>query len=177
MKNVIIFFVLFLPLFIYGQVESTNRINLDLLVSGISYSKEVPISSISTVEASLGMGLMYYVEFGYWDIKAQVRPELSVSYKYYYSIKKRLNKGKLINNNSANFLGSTIVTYFHPLNKIADIQNINLLSGVAIYWGLNRNFGKGKLQYNFLIGPGISSFGLSDKELAVYLKTGLSYPF
>lgn len=157
-------------------VQPIDRINFKLFISEISYSKEFPISSKSTLEGAAGLGSLYHYENGLSNIKMQIRPEINFSYKYYYNIRKRFKDNKNIDNNSANYVGSSFTSYLSPLN-MKGYNNKDFLMGLYLYWGLNRNLGTKGFQYNFLVGPGIGSKELSDSDVSLYIKTGFSYSF
>lgn len=154
-------------------VQSVNRINLDLFQTGLNYSREFPVADRSTVEGRLGVSSHYYTG----DFAMQFSPQIAVDYKFYYNIARKNEKGKNINNNSASFIGATAFSDLFPLNKLEQSENKNFLLGAAVFWGIRHQIGNSGFQLNFLAGPALGTDGLSDKNFALYLKTGIAYCF
>lgn len=154
-------------------VQSLNKLNLDVFATGINYSREIPVGNISTVEGFVGISSNYYID----DFAVQFRSKISVDYKLYYNIASRERKGKNIDGNSASFIGSTVFSHLFPLNKLEQSDNKNLLFGVSVFWGIRRQIKNSGFQVNFLAGPAVAMYGLTESNPSLYVKTGVSYIF
>lgn len=156
-------------------LKPLNRINLGVFTTEINYSREIPIADRSTIEGTLGMSLFFYDN----DFAVQLRPELSVDYKFYYNVDRRNRKGKNINGNSASFFGASALSYLFPLNKLEQSRNKNFVFGGAVFWGIRQQINESGFQVNFLAGPGLSTKGhtSSDSNFFIHVKTGISYLF
>lgn len=150
-----------------------NRINLTVFQTGLNYAREIPVANKSTIEGSLGLSSHYYLD----NFTIQLRPEISLDYKFYYNINRRKEKGKNTSRNSSSFIGGVAFSNLFPLNKLEQSANKNFIFGGAVFWGRRQMIKDSGFQTNFLIGPSLATDGLSDKNFALYLKTGISYSF
>ncbi|TDS10359.1 hypothetical protein [Sphingobacterium paludis] len=154
-------------------VHSLNRINLDVFATGVNYSKEFPIADRSTLEGSIGISSNYYFD----DFAVQFRSKISVDYRFYYNIASRKRNGRNIHGNSASFIGATTFSHLFPINKIEQSDNESFLFGGAIFWGIRQQIKDSGFQVNFLAGPALAMDGLTERNPALYVRTGISYLF
>lgn len=154
-------------------IHPQNRVNLNVFMTGLNYSREFPISTNSSLEGSLGIGTLYYVN----KFDVQFNANVSLDYKYYYNIYKRSKNERNISGNSASFVGATGFSHLFPLNKISRFDNKKFQVGGAIFWGIRQQIKNTGIQLNFLAGPSISGKEFSDKPISLYVRTGVSYVF
>lgn len=172
----VIVVLLLLVVSTYGQIRLTqaiSRVNVHVFPTGINYSREIPIANNSTIEGSLGISSHYYLR----DFAFQLRSNIAVEYKFYYNINSRKDKGKNIHGNSASFIGATAFSDLFPLYKLDQSNNENFLFCGAIFWGIRQQIKDSGFQFNFRAGPAYASRGISNKNPALYLATGISYMF
>ena len=128
----------------YGQTPKPETklkslTKLDLGLQGIGLTFEPRLSNTVTTDLSLGFGGGYNISEE--SINYQVfKPALyfSVTPKYFYNLKKRINNGKTIQYNSGNYIGVRL-KYNMPLYKKSDIIRNSILTN--IHWGIQRVIG------------------------------------
>ncbi len=143
----------------FGQTDSSKQTlshftKLDLGLQGIGLTFEPRISNHITIDLSMGFGGGYYIyksSFEYHVLK--LAGCFSATPKYFYNIKKRINKGKTVQNNSWNYFGIR-VKYSGPLSEFADDPN-GIAAGILtnIHWGLQRSLG-GRWMFSSQVGVG-----------------------
>jgi len=140
----------------YGQNKS-NEIGLrtltklDLGLQGIAATYEPRLNRALVSELSFGFGGGYNI--GESSLEYQViKPALyfSVTPKFYYNIKKRIEAGKSTANNSGNYFGIRL-KFNTPLYKRNDLIRNSFLAN--IHWGLQRPVDK-RWTFNSHIGAG-----------------------
>jgi hypothetical protein len=149
----------------YGQTtKSETKLSsiakFDLGLQGIGFTYEPRISNVVTTDISAGIGGGYNIAEG--SIEYQLlKPALyfSVTPKYFYNLKKRINKGKTVQFNSGNYVGARF-TFNTPLYKKSDIIRNSILTNIhwgiqraiSNHWTLNSHFGIGyahDIDYDF----------------------------
>jgi hypothetical protein len=139
-----------------GQTQETETkisslTKLDLSLQGVGLTFEPRLSRNITTDLSAGIGGGYNISEGSIDYQV-IKPALYISAtpKYFYNIKKRIDEGKTIQNNSGNFIGFRL-KYNMPLSKKTDMIRNSVLAN--IHWGLQRAFGNNWL-FSSQIGVG-----------------------
>ncbi len=82
-------------------------------------------------------------------------PALSVTPKYYYNLAKRVEKGKNIKNNAANYIAAEL-QYVPNWFVISNVENISVNPSLSFipYYGFRRNFAT-NFNYEFKAGVGV----------------------
>ncbi len=91
-------------------------------------------------------------------------PVITLEPRWYYNLKKRVNKSRRIDGNSGNFI--SIKTSYHPDLLITSSEdNIDFINDISIVptWGIRRNIGK---HFNYETGLGIGYVHYFEKENA-----------
>ncbi len=141
----------------YSQSTTNSQFSLNLIAPSAEY--ELSISDRSTIDMNLGVGFAYH-RSSYSGEAYGFYPGVEVQYRYYYNIEKRLDKGKNISENSANYItGIVSLTDGNPI--IGDLEYSEDLGGfIGPAWGLQRVYKKGfKLNLNLGIGLGFNDSG------------------
>lgn len=136
---------------IYGQTPTPDKKlssmkKIDLGLQGIGFTFELGLGNSVTTDLSLGFGGGYNISEGSIDFQV-VKPALyfSATSKYFYNLKKRVNKGKTVQNNSGNYMGLRL-KYIVPLSKKADIIRNSILTN--IHWGATKTSWKQLVVFN-----------------------------
>ena len=157
MKKILLSTFLLLGFCVQAQ-ETSNQFSLNFLMPSVEY--ETAISKNSTIDANLGFGFGYH-DASYLD-KAEygIYPDFQLQYRHYYNLKKRLEKGKKISENSGNYIAlSANVSSGEPI--IGDMRLNNDYSGfVGPLWGLQRVYNN-NFKLNLNLGFGM---GFNDRE-------------
>lgn len=121
-------------------------------VLGIWVHNESKLSNSIALRTEVGLftGLLFgvYDEFDFY-----LAPSISVDPRWYYNLKKRLEKGKSIANNSGNFVGIRF-GYAPDWFLISDNDAINVVDQINIlaHWGIKRTIGK---HFTYEVGAGL----------------------
>ncbi len=119
-----------------------SLVGIQLGVIGISGFYEAKLANNWTVRGEMGLrGNLTIVAGG--DNDFYVQPEIALSPRFYYNLKRRVEKGKNIENNSANFL-SLYNSYRPDWFTVLDDneRNTNQSISTTFLWGLRRSYGK-----------------------------------
>ncbi|WP_304158094.1 hypothetical protein [Mesonia mobilis] len=114
---------------------------IQLGVIGISGFYEAKLANNWTVRGEMGLrGNLTIVVGG--DNDFYVQPEIALSPRLYYNLKRRAEKGKNIANNSANFL-SLYNSYRPDWFSLLNDENQNGTQKILtnLLWGLRRSYG------------------------------------
>ncbi|UZO80832.1 DUF3575 domain-containing protein [Aquimarina sp. ERC-38] len=139
-----------------------------------SLDYEIGISNNSTLGFNLGTGLIYTTG----DFRGEaygIFLTFSPYYRYYYNFKRRIRKGKNINQNSANYVGitSSIVPGTVVIGNI-DISE-NYVAQIGAVYGFQRTYWKRlNLGLDFGVGYAFSNLGHS---VVPILNFNLGYVF
>lgn len=140
----------------YAQIlKPKNQLSgltkLDLRLPGIGLTFVPWIGNSVTTDLSFGFGGGYNIFEGSLDYDV-IKPALyfSATPKYFYSLKKRINKGRTVQYNSGNYIGVRL-KYNTPLHKKSDIIRNSILTN--IHWGSQRVIGN-RWTFNYHIGIG-----------------------
>lgn len=164
MKN---FTYLLFPIFLFfaknaiAQDSSsviTNVTRITILNPGISYemrtgnTSTVYLHAYTTTLSSIG----YSSTFG-WSTQFNFDPSLSLQYRFYHNIKRRLEKGKRIEKNSLNYIAPVYQMSFSK-NALSDGVYVNNnrrpISELGVVWGMQRNY-ENRFSLGLNVGPGI----------------------
>ncbi len=143
-KNNLVLFLLVHQAISFGQPAPSKQTvstlgKFDMGLQGIGLTYEPRIGHAMTTELSLGAGGGYYIDqFTFAYHLSNPALYFSVTPKYFYNIKKRINKGKRFQNNSGNYVGARL-KYVMPFDKTTNTIRPSLL--MNIHWGLQRPLG------------------------------------
>lgn len=150
-----------------GSVKSIGKIELG--PGGFGFAYEAKLGKKFSIDLSTGLSGRYEIynnTFAY--IFANGRSALPAVYisanpRFYYNIKRRAEKGKITENNSANYFGARIKVVPHLA-----LPNPGALANV--HWGIQRSFGKNyKWIFNTHAGFGYAgNIGYGGSEGMVY---------
>lgn len=162
----------------------TGTILMCAMLSGFAQSKATVEESIWNVQAGtlgifanneyrLGEKLALRTEIGMdagfstngEDTKWGLLPTINIEPRYYYNIAKRAAKGRNTSGNASNFI-TVLVKYSPDWFVISNKDNVITENLIAIVpkWGIRRNIGKTKLNYEAGIGLGYYSYIGTDRE-------------
>ena len=159
-------------LFINAQEQPSVEDGLfsaNILTPGLEY--EYGLTKSSTLDLRAGSGFAY--RKGTFEEGFGVYPIFNVQYRHYYNLKKRLEKGKNISNNSGNYIAlSGTVQAGKPI--IGDLEyNEGYFGVIGPVWGLQRYYGAGfKLDLNLGGGYGFNESGSSFFSPIIGLRLG-----
>ncbi|HSP12717.1 MAG TPA: hypothetical protein VLO29_09340, partial [Salegentibacter sp.] len=145
-------------------------LSLNILAPGLEY--EYGLTNSTTLDLRAGTGFAYW-KSSYFGEDFGVYPLFNVQYRSYYNLQKRLEKGRNISNNSANYLAlSGVIQSGKPI--IGNLEYNEAYFGViGPVWGLQRYYGSGfKLDLNLGAGYGFNDSGTSYLTLMGGIKLG-----
>ncbi len=140
----------------FGQTTKTDfnltsLTKLDLGLQGIGFSYEPSILNKMTIDLSVGAGGGYDIAEGSLSYDV-LKPALyfSLTPKYFYNMRTRINKGKNTQFNSGNYFGIRL-KFVTPLKRKDDLIRNSILTN--IHWGIQRAIG-GHWLFNSHVGVG-----------------------
>lgn len=173
MKNLLLIsFCLLISLSINAQNQPSvedGLLSVNILTPGLEY--EYGLTNSTTLDLGAGSGFAY--RKGTFGEGFGVYPVFDLQYRYYYNLKKRLEKGKNIFNNSGNYIAlSGTLQAGKPI--IGDLEyNEGYFGVIGPVWGLQRYYGAGfKLDLNLGGGYGFNESGGSFFSPIIGLKLG-----
>ncbi|TDN79973.1 hypothetical protein DET49_1346 [Salegentibacter sp. 24] len=173
-KRLLFSFCLFSFLTINAQQDQASvedgLFSVNILTPGLEY--EYGLTKSTTLDLRLGTGFSYF-ENSYFGEDFGIYPIFNAQYRYYYNLDKRLDKGKNIRNNSANYIAlSGIVQSGKPV--IGNLEYNDAYFGViGPVWGLQRYYDSGfKLDLNLGAGYGFNESGESYLSLLIGFRLG-----
>jgi hypothetical protein len=143
--------------------------SVNILTPGLEY--EYGLTNSTTLDLRVGSGFAY--RKGVFGEGFGVYPIFNVQYRHYYNLKKRLDKGKNISNNSANYIAlSGTIQAGKPI--IGNLEyNEGYFGVIGPVWGLQRYYGAGfKLDLNLGGGYGFNESGSSFFSPIIGLRLG-----
>lgn len=147
-------------------------LSINILTPGLEY--EYGLTNSTTLDLRAGAGFAYRkTSFGEGYEGFGVYPIFNVQYRYYYNLQKRLDKGKNISNNSANYIAlSGGLQSGKPV--IGNLEyNEAYFGSIGPVWGLQRYYGSGfKLDLNIGPGYGFNQSGDSFFSLLIGFRLG-----
>ena len=163
--------------------------NIQAGAIGIYASNESRLSDRWALRTEVGLDLWFYETFNWnsWeesDKGSFLAPSVSIEPRCYYNLKKRANKGKHIENNSANFV-TLAIKYYPDLFKIGGPDQLYIPNQMSFIpkWGIRRAIAKSNFNYEAGIGVGylwyISDNNIyrdqSDVALDIHLRLGYTF--
>jgi len=158
---------LLLPVFLFFTTNAfaqdtssviTNVTRITILNPGISYemrtgkTSTVYLNAYTTTLSSIG----YSSTFG-WSTQFNFDPSLSLQYRFYHNIRRRLEKGKRIEKNSLNYI-ATVYQMSFSKNALSDGVYVNNsrrpINELGVVWGMQRNYAN-RFSLGLNVGPGI----------------------
>lgn len=157
MKQILLCLSLLISLTSFAQ-ETTNQFALNFLIPSVEY--ETAISENSTIDAMFGFGFGYHDASYLDEAEYGIYPNFQAQYRHYYNLKKRLEKGKKVSENSGNYIAlSGNFSSGEPI--IGEMRLNNDYSGfVGPLWGLQRVYNS-NFKLNLNLGFGM---GFNDRE-------------
>jgi len=143
--------------------------SVNILTPGLEY--EIGLTNSTTLDLRAGSGFAY--RKGVFEEGFGVYPIFNLQYRHYYNLKKRLDKGKNISNNSANYIAlSGAIQAGKPI--IGNLEyNEGYFGVIGPVWGLQRYYGAGfKLDLNLGGGYGFNESGSSFFSPIIGLRLG-----
>lgn len=162
--------VLLLQPVIAQQNQSTSSVekslfNFQIGTVGIFINNETRISDRWALRSEIGFDMWYYETYTTYDSDKGVlfAPSISLEPRWYYNLKKRAEKGKHIENNSASFVTLGIKCY-PDLFTIGGPDNLYVPNQLSVIpkWGIRRAIAKSN--FNYEAGIGIGYLWYLDKE-------------
>lgn len=127
---------------------------------GAWVSYEARLSNRWAVRAEAGLDLWYYETFNWSSVGESEKgtclvPSLNIEPRWYYNLNKRANKGKHIENNSANFV-TVAFKYYPDLFVIGGPDYLYVPDQISIIpkWGIRRAIAKSNFNYELGFGVG-----------------------
>ncbi|WP_289022772.1 hypothetical protein [uncultured Salegentibacter sp.] len=145
-------------------------LSVNILTPAVEY--EYGLTSSTTLDLRLGSAFAYWKNT-YFGENFGIYPILGIQYRYYYNLEKRLDKGKNLKNNSANYIAlSGAVQSGKPI--IGNLEyNEAYFGTVGPVWGLQRYYNSGfKLDLNLGGGYSFNESGESYFSLLIGIRLG-----
>lgn len=180
MKKSMISFLLFLPIVTFGQKKATlenNVFGINIGLNPISIYDEARLTPNSSLRAEAGFG--FYIASAPVGNEWGILPNISLEYKYYYNLKRRIKKGKRIDGNSGNFIA---IGSIYTLSEIAGNYRYKSESagGAMINYGARRMIGQ-NFNFEWAAGALIPYDGFNTNQVSVanvlMVKVGIGYIF
>ena len=143
--------------------------SVNILTPGLEY--EYGLTNSTTLDLRAGSGFAY--RKGFLGEGFGIYPVFNVQYRHYYNLEKRLERGKNISNNSANYVAlNGTVQSGKPV--IGDLEyNEGYFGVIGPVWGLQRYYGAGfKLDLNLGAGYAFNESGGSFFSPIIGLRLG-----
>lgn len=147
-------------------------------VLGIWVNNEYRLSNEISLKSEFGM-IAGFRGCSDCDTQYALTPELTLEPRWYYNIMKRSTKGKIIKNNSANFV-TLAFRYYPDWFVISNSPNAYVENQVTIIpkWGIKRTISNSN--FNYELGLGIGKryyFDANEWETAADLLIRIGYSF
>lgn len=162
--------------------KSTCGIQTGLL--GFWAYNEAKLSNTIALRTEIGFDFGIWESTFYDDSPFILTPVISLEPRFYYNLKKRLKKSKIIEGNSANFFA--LKTSYHPdWFVVFNTENVPIVNDISIIptWGIRRNIGQ-HFNYETGIGVGYSytftkhaNFSIDKSEIEMNMHLRIGYRF
>lgn len=122
-------------------------------VLGLWVNNESRLGNKFVLRSEIGFDAGFWANSFYDESGYLIAPVFIVEPKYYYNLAKRLEKGRNISDNGANYL--SIKTSYHPdWFVVSNYKDLSVISDISIVpsWGIRRNLGK---HFNYELGLGL----------------------
>lgn len=141
-----------------------KQFSVNFLPPGFNY--EVALGSKTTLSINPGLD----INFSYSSLYGTsflLRPFLDVQGRYYYNFERRISDGKNVTNNSANFVGVSVLGI---TPSIVDSENVETTNALVIgpVWGIQRTYKDG-INLRLNLGLGASMDELRDSAPIVLI--------
>ena len=145
-------------------------LSINILTPGLEY--EYKLTNSTTLDLRAGTGFAYWKNT-YFGEDFGIYPIFNVKYRYYYNLKKRLRKGKNIDNNSANYIAlSGTLQSGKPIIGGLEYSE-DYFGTIGPVWGLQRYYdSRFKLDLNLGAGYGFNKSGESYLLLLIGIRLG-----
>lgn len=155
-----------------------NILGISIGLNPVTLYDEIKLTNNSSLRLEAGLG--FYVSSGLFvNDQWGIIPSLSLNYKYYYNLKRRIQKGKRIDGNSANYFSvGTLVNF----SEIAGDYNYksNSTGAATINYGARRMIGK-SFNFEWATGALIPFHGFNKSQISLadvlMVKIGFGYIF
>lgn len=140
-----------------GDATVTNVTKITFINPGASYEKSIAKRQTIYIQAFMNIsGTIEYSEYGGNTSTFYLDPAFTIQYRYYYSLKRRDNKGARTAMNSANYLTAVYQDVFSKRrisNDYYDETKRRAIHTVGIAWGMQRNY-KRRFSLDLNLGVG-----------------------
>lgn len=129
---------------------------------GIWAHNESKLSNSIALRSELGLDAAIFSESFVGTQSFIMVPAITLEPRWYYNLKRRVDKGKRIDGNSGNFV--SLKTTYHPDLVIGSLgDNTVFISDISFIptYGIRRNIGE---HFNYEAGLGIGYYRLFEKE-------------
>jgi hypothetical protein len=156
MKKLAVLFVLVFSLNANAQEISVEKSFFEIQTGfvGLWINNESKLSNSLVLRSELGLEHDFTVGDHYEGADFILQPVLTVEPKYYFNLKKRNRKGRVISKNTGNYF--SIKTSYHPDWFVINLdENITKTADLAIVptWGMRRQIGN-RFTYEAGLGLG-----------------------
>jgi hypothetical protein len=149
-----------------------NLFKVNFLVPGVEY--EIGLDKYNTINLSFDIGFQIAVyDNGFkTDTEIFIRPIIGGQFRHYYNFGARKSKGKVIKNNSANFVALDVTYMFKPFNQPStETFEAGSVFGIGPVWGINRTYETG-FSLSLYIGAG---YVLQDFKTDLFDTSGIGF--
>ena len=164
-----------------ASVEN-NVFGVQTGVLGLYFHGETRLSDNFALRGEIGLDTGFWQSNTYYEFL--LAPVIVIEPRFYYNLKKRVEKAKRIDGNSGNFI--SVKTSFNPdLFTISNNSNVSVIPTLQVVptWGIRRSIGK---HFNYETGIGIgyykefykqSGYSSNESGTAVNLHLRIGYKF
>ena len=140
-----------------NQSDVTNVAKVTIINPGFSFEQRIGKHQTLYGQAFMNTAFSfnYSSTFG-GSTKVYFDPAVTLQYRYYYNINRRLNAEKRIDMNSLNYVGAVWETVFSKQNigqRNYDELKARPINKVGVVWGFQRNY-KSRFSLDVNVGPG-----------------------
>lgn len=169
MKKIFLIFSIFAISSLQAQEEIAKKsfFGIQAGILGINVYNESRLSEQFVLRSEIDLTAGIWGGDLYSETGFALAPELSITPKWYYNIKKRSSKNKNTNYNSANYLSAKlgVIPDAFVISNVDGIM-VNPMISLIPTWGLRRNFAK-NFNYELQLGLGVGKILKSDYQLQV----------
>ena len=159
-----------------------NNVNVQTGLLGLWINNEFRLSNTIALRAEVGLNAGIFGGDSFNDGTGfLLAPSVGIEPRWYYNLNKRFEKGKRVENNSANFF-ATGITYYPDSFVISNYDDVNIVEQVTIIpkWGIRRNIGQSNFNYELGAGLGYRAVFYdfkTESETALDLHLRIGYAF
>ncbi|MFY7731348.1 MAG: hypothetical protein ACOVRN_17645 [Flavobacterium sp.] len=141
--------------------------NVQTGLLGVYVNNEYRLSNAFALRTEVGLDAGFAAKTN--DTKWGMIPTINIEPRYYYNLAKRAEKGRNTSGNAANFF--TVLFKYNAdwfvISSADDVITENMIA-VIPKWGISRNIGKSKFNYEAGIGIGYYNYFGSDRKYYTY---------